>query len=269
MMRVRNRAGAAAPPIPPTSSPPRSIDAPTTRPGRRPFPEAVLMTSANHVPDPVLAVYPFADRIVPADTAFKAGATLPCSGAKVQKQPLAATLVAIALWQLREAGAVRLEPFDKKRLLGRQRRVGLARSGAGTLPGGFAHSFAGWINDGGPDANTVEAVVARWFEADSPDPSDVVIERVALSLQAAGFLAPAESVRASIVDQLKAGTGLQADCATIETLRTTAEAVITAWQAFTTSEAEVHGLTLKEVERAIKSRREVDNDSDGPSIDFD
>ena len=226
------------------------------------------MTATHIALEPSLVFYPFADRFVPRDTALTAGAVLPCSGVKVQKKPLGDSIVAVALWSLRETGAIRLEMFEKKRLLGKQRRLGVTRTG--TAGDGFAASLLPAVSADGPDKNTVEDVVWRWMREDVGDPHGVVLSRVVEHLASAGYFS-AMSGMASVKDQLRAGTGHQPDCARLEVLRPAFEALAGSWAAFTSSEAELHGQLLKEIGRGIGRRRErSDSDSDsGGGTSFD
>lgn len=67
-------------------------------------------------PSPSTVAYLFADRFVLTETPGKTGMKAFGSGAVVRTAELSAGLVAIALWQLREMGAVRLEAYHAKKL---------------------------------------------------------------------------------------------------------------------------------------------------------
>jgi hypothetical protein len=83
---------------------------------------------------PSLLAYLFADRMVEADSPGRLGAPVPCAETEVAAAGLAATLLAVAFWDLRERGAVRLEP-GRRRLPLLRRRIEVTRLREEMRPG--------------------------------------------------------------------------------------------------------------------------------------
>lgn len=200
--------------------------------------------------------FPFADRLVPADRALTAGTTLPCSQQKVQTKPLAATLVALALWDLRGRGVIGFEPFTKKVLFRTTQHTGIRRVGGPLgVPGiedGLLDALKGDLEE-----NAVRAVVFRWLGRDSRDPHGRVVATVEGNLAQLGLYEEVDAQRGRVSGALMGKTKLSPRCDRLAALAGSFDQLATAWKAFAVSEAALHAALLKEAGDGIESRRET------------
>lgn len=209
-----------------------------------------------------------ADRVVPADTVFTSGTVLPCSEVEVQSTALAATLLAVALWDLREQNRVTLAVEERKRL-------GLIRTnpvmvrpvpagGAADTPS--APARAATLQDEllaavtSPKGHRVKDLVWEWFREDAPSPNAVVIDRVVADALAEGLYEEVDSGHGKVGRFFLGATELRPRCDAIESHRAEADGVLARWQGFVQTEADLAALLLKECEKGIGSRTEAADD---------
>lgn len=220
---------------------------------------------------PVLS-FLFADRIVPADTMFSAGTVLPCSDAKVQSTALAATLFAVAIWDLRERGRLTVSVEERKRLGFVKTNPVLLRPTAPVPAGGSTDTppdvatatlqdeILAEVSD--PDGIRVKDLVWRWFREDAPSPNAVVINRVKADAVHEGFYEEIDSGHGKVGRFFLGATELHPRCDVVESHRAEAEALFARWQTFLQTEVDLAARLVKECEKGIGSRTESDEDFD-------
>ncbi|HET7677141.1 MAG TPA: hypothetical protein VFK38_04750 [Candidatus Limnocylindrales bacterium] len=225
-----------------------------------PGPTTTQATPADSRPSPSSLAFILGDRIAPPDKALSVGYELPCGAAKVQLKPLARLLVAIAVWQLRERGAVALERFERKRLFIKQQKIGLRRTGEGFGVPGLEDALLAQVTSD-LQKSSVEDVVFRLLGQDSHMPEGVILDTIVGFLAQQGYYRDVDAGRGAISGAILGRQKRQPDCERMAGLRGSGEQVIAGWSAFQQSEPELAAELVKAAENGISSRQEQ-RDSD-------
>jgi hypothetical protein len=174
----------------------------------------------------------------------------------VQTKPLASTLVALALWDLRGRGVIALEPFTKKVLFRTTQHTGARRVGGPLgVPGiedGLLDALRGDLEE-----NAVRAVVFRWLGRDSRDPHGRVVATVEGALAQLGLYEEVDAQRGRVSGALMGNTKLAPRCDRLAALVGSFEQLAASWTAFAGAEQALHAALLKEAGDGIESRRET------------
>lgn len=217
-----------------------------------------MADSPTGVLSPSSIAYLFADRFVLKEQPGKSGMKAFGTGQVVVTRELSAGLVAIALWQLREQGAVTLEPYHAKRLgfISTQgvnvRFVNPVEAGGGVEKRVLDHlQRSKRAREGRETAFDVANLICR----DGKDPRGTVIALAINDAVAAGYLerVPQPSGK---------GTTLQPHADRVATLAPAADALAAAWRDFRQGEEELAKLLRSTTFDGIEVRARDNRDDD-------
>lgn len=208
--------------------------------------------------------YLFADYITPALPAGKRGQSAFASGAVVSAPDLAVRLGMVAVWGLRQAGILRLEPYEAKKLMVKVHGVHAQLVSEPQRCNGIENQvLTQWFHGGFAPAGEDVGKAFSWIPM-CPSPGDVVITAAISDAVANGFLVrvPVQrSVGARLV-----GTPahhLQPVPDRIDALRPRAADFRDRWVTFTQTEQHLFAALEKTIATNIHRReRRDDNDAD-------
>ena len=217
-------------------------------------------------PSPSTVAYLFADRFVPSEKPGKTGMSAFGTGAVVVTSELAGGLVAIALWQLRQMGAVSLEPYSAKRL-GFINTSGVRARliGSADVAGGVEKNVLAFLQRSkkAPDRGETAWDIANILCIEGRDPRMTVIGMAIEEDIALGYL-HRERTEAGVIGRLagKPSSKLQPHAEQIATLAPAAERLAIAWRDFRQGdEAEMAKLLRSTTYDGIEARvRRRDDD---------
>lgn len=196
---------------------------------------------------PAILLYLFADAEIPKDTAVTRAVKVPCTEASVQRAALAIELVAIALWNLREAGAVTMRYETRRRRLFGSRNVALVAATGSSAPGP-SHIEASILDACGTEESEVSSTVYRWYAGNVPVPDLTLIQAVAAAASESGLIEPGaeEPNRGS-----KPG---DPGCDRIAALRPAFDELIERWRRFKSTEHDLHRAVAGGIKRGMEAR---------------
>ncbi|MEO9220439.1 MAG: hypothetical protein ABI251_01435 [Mycobacteriaceae bacterium] len=208
--------------------------------------------------------YLFADYITPLMPAGKRGQTAFASGAVVNAPDLAVRLGMVAVWGLREAGIVRLEPYEAKKLMVKVHGVHAQLVSEPQRYDGIENKvLTQWYHGGFAPAGEDVGKAFTWIPL-CPSPGDVVITTAMSDAVANGFLVRVplqRSVGARLAG--KPAHHLQPVPDRIDALRPRAAELRDRWVRFTQTEQYLFAALEKTIATNIHRReRSDDNDSD-------
>jgi hypothetical protein len=218
-------------------------------------------------PSPSTVAYLFADRFVLAEKPGKTGQRAWGTGAVVVTNELSAGLVAIGLWQLREMGAVTIEPYSGKRMgfipvSGvRLRLVGTAEVG------GVEKRLLDFLqtHKKAKDEGVTAWDVANMISRDTNDPRGSIIKPAMDEAVALGYL-QREQQEVGVMGRLagKPGTRLEPQTDRLATLQPAAQRLAEQWRDFRSNEADVAKLlrstSFDGIEVRVRDKRSSDLD---------
>jgi len=202
--------------------------------------------------------YLFANRFVPTEAVGRSGMKAFGTGAVVVTKELSAGLVAIALWQLREQGAVTLEAYSEKKLgfipvSGVRVRFVAAVPARGVEKRVLDHlQGSKRAREGRETAFDVANLICR----DGRDPRSTVIGMAIEDAVGLGYLA-------RVKQDAGKGTTLEPQADRIAALAPAAQALAEGWRAFRTDEESLAKLLRSTTFDGIETRARDRSDS-GP-----
>ncbi|NJD29629.1 MAG: hypothetical protein FIA92_15230 [Chloroflexi bacterium] len=188
------------------------------------------------------------------------------------KESLAAQALAIAIWQLRETGALTLE-LRKGKALGFIPKTDLVATVTGSPAGwsGAEGELLAKVAEKG--SKTVERLVSDWYGKKSAvSPSHVVQGRLAEKAVEAGMVSRQQvDAKRGFIGRAVLGDTKQdlvADPAAMAAAAPALERLATGWLAFVQAEPELAKQLLQRVDKTIEAKEMSDSDSsDGPDFD--
>lgn len=199
--------------------------------------------------------YLYADRVI-APGNWRNGITLPGKEMSVNLGELAATLFAVAFWNLRENGLLQLNVAKGKVLfIFSVTRVDITAPQRVARPG-LEGELLAQIGDAGDD---VAAVIKRWYGRDLPNPYATIVEHVAA--EAAGYLDTVD-VCPRAVSNAEGEATPEPNAAALAAIAGPFAECEARWQGFKAAEATLYTALINACKRAIFARRESDRDDD-------
>ncbi len=240
----------------PAAPPPPAAPAPTPAPAPAP----------GGTPSPTTIAYLFATRFVPSEQPGKTGQRAWGTGGVVVTSELAAGLVAIALWQLRERGAVRLEPVTGKKLgFIPDNGVRVVPVDTSMTSGGVERAVLDHLRRSKRAGEGKERAfdVANMLCRDGGEPRGVIIRMAIDEAVALGYLDRSKS-DAGVIGRLagKPKTKLEPHEDRIATLAPAAETLALAWRDFRENEADLARLLRSTTYEGIEVRARRNRDDD-------
>lgn len=247
-------------------------DQPTSTPvsaAPQPSPAPATAPAAGPALSPTTVAYLFASRFVPLQKPGKSGMKAFGTGEVVVTSELSGGLVAIALWQLRERGAVRLEAYSGRKLGFIPESGVRVKLRDGTVPAaGVERAVLDHLQrskkarNGGERAWDVANMICR----DGKDPRGTIIRMAIDEAVAAGYLERTGS-EAGVIGRLagKPKTRLEPHADRIATLAPAAETLAVQWRDFRKGpEADMAKLlrstTFEGIEVQVRSKDDSDWD---------
>jgi hypothetical protein len=206
-------------------------------------------------PSASLLTYLFADRFVARDTIFRFGAPVPCSTSEVKMNDLAATLFAVAFWDLARIGCLSLEIrraglFKRPIVDVRRVREELAPGLEGVLlhvPNIDPEAFEDEDTAGKPGPLGRPRNIVRTWLGYLQDPEWKIIETVLAEGTARGVFRVAE--------EQEGRTQLETNCEAVDAQRSHMQAFEKAWRGDSTGRPELQKLLIRDCGKAIKRAR--------------
>lgn len=218
-------------------------------------------------PSPSTVAYLFADRFVPSEKPGKTGMSAFGTGAVVVTSELAGGLVAIALWQLRQMGAVSLEAYSAKRLgFINTSGVRVRLTGTADVSGGVEKTVLNFLQRSKKAGERGETAwdLANIICIEGRDPRMTVIGMAIDEAIALGYL-HREKTEAGVIGRLagKPSSKLHANAEQVATLAPAAERLAIAWRDFRQGEeAEMVKLLRSTTYDGIEARVRRNRDDD-------
>lgn len=214
------------------------------------------------VPAPALSAgtlfYLFGERVAPAAGRF-GGVEVP-SGAKVSASDLSALLFAASFWNLRQTGALTLQPVTRKALgMFKVPHVELAMGPTVVQKSGYEDLIMRAVAEGRTLAHDV---VYHWFRGDSRDPEGAVVGLAKREMVEHGLAQEVDAERGAVGGFLLGKTRIQPDLQACAAYWDHFNRVHPAWTGFTQSEPELAATLVDTCRKAIKQRQESDDDHD-------
>ncbi len=219
----------------------------------------VPQQQSTELPTSSLA-YLFADYITPPVPAGKRGQSAFASGAVVSAPDLAVRLGMVAVWGLREAGILRLEPYEAKKLMVKVRGVHAHLVSEPPRYNGLENEvLTQWFHGGFGPAGEDVGKAFTWIPM-CPSPSDVVITTAISDVVANGFLVRVP-VQRSVGAKLagKPAHCLQPVPDRIDALRPRAAEFRDRWVRFTQTEQQLFAALEKTIATNIHRRERSDD----------
>lgn len=202
-------------------------------------------------------VYLFGDRALPPAGTF--GATEVPSGGRVSAADLSAFVFAVSFWNLRQTGALTLEPVIRKSLgMFKTHHVQVALGPDVVQKSGYEDLIMRGVAAG---ASTAYDVVHGWFGQDSDDPDATVLAVATREMLQFGLAREVDSGRGAIGGFFLGRSRVEPDAQAIAGRWSAFEAAHAAWLDFRQGEPEVADTLLENCRKAIRNRQE--------SADFD
>jgi hypothetical protein len=212
--------------------------------------------------------YLFADRFVLKEAAGKTGMKAFGTGQVVVTRELSAGLVAIALWQLRERGAVTLEAYSAKKL-GFISTSGV-RVGLTGNPAASARGVEKQILDHlqrskrGREGRETAFDVANLICREGKDPRGVVIRMAIDDAVELGYLERVKQDAGAVAHMRGKGSTIEPHADLIAALEPAAQELAVAWRDFRTGEEplakQLRSTTFDGIEAKVRDRESVLDD---------
>lgn len=197
--------------------------------------------------------YLFGDRVAKPAGRF-GGTVVPHAGVKVSQADLAALVLAVSFWGLREQGVLRLTLTVRRRFgFVVRRRIELVATPEVTERSGYDDLILGQVAQG---RTSVYAVVRGWFRRDVNDPEGTVLAVAEREMVTHGLAREVDAERGAVGGFLLGRTRVEPDLDRIEQLWRTFEQTLAGWQRFQRDEPELAALLVKRCHQGIVSRRE-------------
>lgn len=201
---------------------------------------------------PAALLYVFADELIERDAQGGRGERVPGTEVAVEQDALAAHVVAMTLWGLREFGLVRLR-LERTRRFGVVRRTSVVASASAPLTGGVVEHLLSRQIQPGRDASVRDAV-HRALGRDSSTPARDVVRLAAGAALDEGYLHAADVGRSAVGALVLGRTDLELAPAAVAAARGEWEAVLRAWRGFHRAEPELATELLRACRTAITDR---------------
>lgn len=206
---------------------------------------------------------PFVAALFAAERIAKAGKLdnihIAGSEAKVSTSDLAPKIVAFALLQLRDQGAITMKAASKKVLFVTTNWVELHRTGTPAAGNGVAAALLSRVVDG----KSAKDAVYAWYQRDFANPWPMPIKVATGDAIDAGYLVEVQQGLGGKIGSVFSGSVPTAIVSGKEDeVRAIADAAAAAWQAYAAQDAALLELLVKQCSAAISSRTEQTNLND-------
>ena len=204
---------------------------------------------------PAALLYCFADELIEPDDWKSRGEKVPGKEVKVKQSPLAAHVLALSLFGLRQAGFLTMRVERKKSLMFTKTSVVL--HAPAPLPGwSVEHALGKQVTPGQEVA--VWDVVYRMLGRDSAMPAATVVQMAAQAAAEVGLLTPVDAGRGAIGSLVLGSTTLVPAPAALQAAHPEWQHLLGAWQAFRQAEAELAHELVTSCDKGITARIESD-----------
>lgn len=204
-------------------------------------------------------VYLFAGSFAPENTtraklkyAATAGTKAPSQDIQVATGPLAATILAVAFWDLQQQGSIRLEVVPTKRLFGLMKGSELEASllDQREISGLEGELLRVWIEHPGA---SVHEVIQWWFGGKVSDPWQIVVGYERENAVRSGYLMPSG----------EADSDTHPNRNRITTLQARADELVREWNGFKTANSVLFQAVYKACNGALFSCKASTDDGNG------